>query len=155
MESLGRKLREAREKHNYSVEQVARDTNISRSYLEALEEENFAVIPGDTYVLGFLRNYSEYLGLNPDELLGLYRNLRIQEQPMPMSELLQGARPRRRSRALLVVLAFAVVAAVGMPCRGEGRPGRPRRAPRPPPRARGSSFCPTRPSPAGTPRVRP
>ena len=114
MESLGRKLREARENHNYNLEQVARDTNISKGYLEALEEENFGVIPGDTYVLGFLRNYAEYLGLNPEELVGLYRNLRIQEQPMPMSELLQGGRRRPRSRALLLILGVAVVAAVGV-----------------------------------------
>jgi cytoskeletal protein RodZ len=116
MESLGRKLREAREKHSYNLEQIARDTNISKSFLEALEEENFGVIPGDTYVLGFLRNYGEYLGLNPEELVGLYRNLRIQEQPMPMSELLQG-RPRTgrpRSRVLALVLVVAAVAAVGV-----------------------------------------
>ncbi len=116
MESLGRKLREAREKHSYNLEQIARDTNISKAYLEALEEENFGVIPGDTYVLGFLRNYGEYLGLNPEELVGLYRNLRIQEQPMPMSELLQG-RPhggRPRGRLLALVLAVLVVAGVGV-----------------------------------------
>ncbi len=115
MESLGRKLREAREKHNYNLEQIARDTNISKSYLEALEEENFGVIPGDTYVLGFLRNYGEYLGLNPEELVGLYRNLRIQEQPMPMSELLQGRpRGRPRSRLLALILVLAVVVGVGV-----------------------------------------
>ena len=115
MESLGRKLREAREKHNYNLEQIARDTNISKSYLEALEEENFGVIPGDTYVLGFLRNYGEYLGLNGEELVGLYRNLRIQEQPMPMSELLQGRpRGRPRSRLLVLILAVAVVVGVGV-----------------------------------------
>ena len=115
MESLGRKLREARERHNYNLEQIARDTNISKSYLEALEEENFGVIPGDTYVLGFLRNYGEYLGLNPEELVGLYRNLRIQEQPMPMSELLQGRpRGRPRSRLLALILALAVVVGVGV-----------------------------------------
>jgi len=115
MEPLGAKLREAREKHNYSLEQIARDTNISKSYLEALEEENFGVIPGDTYVLGFLRNYGEYLGLNGEELVGLYRNLRIQEQPMPMSELLQGRpRARPRSRVLALVLAVTVVVGVGV-----------------------------------------
>jgi cytoskeleton protein RodZ len=114
MESLGRKLREAREKHSYNLEQIARDTNISKAYLEALEEENFGVIPGDTYVLGFLRNYGEYLGLNPEELVGLYRNLRIQEQPMPMSELLQGPRARSRPRLVALILAVLVVAGVGV-----------------------------------------
>jgi hypothetical protein len=72
------------------------------------------VIPGDTYVLGFLRNYSEYLGLNPEELVALYRNLRIQEQPMPMSELLQGPRPRPRPRLLALILAVAAVLGVGV-----------------------------------------
>jgi len=114
MESVGRKLREAREKHNYNLEQIARDTHISKQFLEALEEENFAVMPGDTYVLGFLRNYAEYLGLNPEEMIGLYRNLRIQEQPMPMSELLQGPGPRPRSRALVFILAGVVVIGAGV-----------------------------------------
>ena len=136
MESLGQKLREAREKHSYNLEQIARDTNISKGYLEALEEENFGVIPGDTYVLGFLRNYGEYLGLNPEELVALYRNLRIQEQPMPMSELLQGPKARPLPRLLALILTVLVVAAVGvfllvrygLPRRGEtaARPAEPR-----------------------------
>jgi cytoskeleton protein RodZ len=109
MESLGQKLREAREAHSYSVEQIARDTHISKQYLEALELENFSALPGDTYVVGFLRNYAEYLGLDPEELVTLYKNIRIQEQPMPMSELLQ--RPRRRPppRILLALLALVLV----------------------------------------------
>jgi cytoskeleton protein RodZ len=107
MESLGQKLRDAREAHSYSLEQVARDTHISKQYLEALELENFALLPGDTYVVGFLRNYAE-------ELVTLYRNIRIQEQPMPMSELLERPRQRSPSRTLLLVLAAVVLAAAGV-----------------------------------------
>lgn len=114
MESLGQKLREAREKHNYSLEQVARDTHISKQYLEALEEESFASIPGDTYVIGFLRNYAEYLSLNPEELVALYRNIRIQEQPLPMNELLEGSKARSPSRTLLIVIAAIALVAVGV-----------------------------------------
>ncbi|MBN1837778.1 MAG: helix-turn-helix domain-containing protein, partial [Spirochaetales bacterium] len=106
MESLGQKLREARERHNVSLEQVARDTHISKQYLEALEEESFGSIPGETYIVGFLRNYAEYLALNPEEMVSLYRNLRIQEQPLPMTELLDRGKPKvpRRFLALVVVL---------------------------------------------------
>ncbi|MBA7715870.1 hypothetical protein ES703_124928 [subsurface metagenome] len=50
MESLGQKLREVREQLNYSMEQVARDTHISKNHLKALEAENFSAIPGETYV---------------------------------------------------------------------------------------------------------
>jgi cytoskeletal protein RodZ len=111
MESLGQKLREARERHNVSLEQVARDTHISKQYLEALEEESFGLIPGETYIVGFLRNYAEYLALNPEELVTLYRNLKIQEQPLPMTELLDRRPPKVPRRFLLWVVVLVVVLA--------------------------------------------
>lgn len=111
MESLGQKLREAREQHNFSLEQVARDTHISKHYLEALEDENFSTIPGETYIIGFLRNYAEYLSLNPEEIVALYKNIQIQEQPLPMTELLEPARPKSSSR--LVVLLVVILAVLG------------------------------------------
>ncbi len=114
MESLGQKLREAREQHNYSLEQVARDTHISKQYLEALEGEDFSIIPGETYVIGFLRNYAEYLSLNPEELVTLYKNIKIQEQPLPMTELLERSGPRLPSRLIVtVVLILAVLGGGG------------------------------------------
>jgi len=113
MESLGQKLKAAREQMNLTLEQVARDTHISKYHLKALEDEDFAGIPGETYVIGFLRNYAEYLSLNPDEITSLYRNLKIQEQPLPMNELLQGQ--DRRPRTLLLLLVFAaLLAGVGV-----------------------------------------
>jgi cytoskeleton protein RodZ len=92
MESIGEKLRLAREQHTYTLEQVARDTHVARRFLQALEDEDFSVFPGETYAMGFLRTYAEYLGLDADELIGLFRNLKIQEQPLPMNELLDTKR---------------------------------------------------------------
>jgi cytoskeleton protein RodZ len=92
MESIGEKLRLAREQHTYTLDQVARDTNVARRFLQALEEEDFSAFPGETYAMGFLRTYAEYLGLDADELIGLFRNLQIQEQPLPMNELLDTRR---------------------------------------------------------------
>ncbi len=111
MESLGQKLKETREQHNFSLEQVARDTHISKQYLEALEQENFSMIPGETYIIGFLRNYAEYLSLNPEELVTLYKNIQIQEQPLPMTELLDRSRPRSSSR--IIVLLVIILAVLG------------------------------------------
>lgn len=92
MESLGEKLRIAREKKGYTYDQVGRDTNIARRYLEALETENFAQFPGEPYLLGFLRNYGDYLGLDSQELIALYRSIKIQEQPVPVEQLLKDPR---------------------------------------------------------------
>ena len=111
MESLGQKLKDAREQHNYSLEQVTRDTHISKQYLKALEEEDFAAIPGETYLVGFLRNYAEYLSLNPEELVNLYKNMKIQEQPLPMNELLE--RNSRKSPSFIVFLMVIIILVLG------------------------------------------
>jgi cytoskeleton protein RodZ len=114
MESVGQKLRETRELHNFSLEQVARDTHISKQYLEALEQEQFSMIPGETYIIGFLRNYAEYLSLNPEEIVTLYKNIQIQEQPLPMTELLEPAGPKASPRIfILLVIVLAVLGTGG------------------------------------------
>ncbi|MFO7848590.1 MAG: helix-turn-helix domain-containing protein [Spirochaetia bacterium] len=113
MESIGSKLRGAREEKGYSIDQVARDTNIARRFLEAMEREDFSVFPGDTYVLGFLRNYSDYLGLNPDKVITLYRNLKIQEQPIPVEELIRPKKKLPLRAIALVIVAAAVLGAGG------------------------------------------
>jgi cytoskeleton protein RodZ len=70
-----------------------------------------AVFPGDPYVVGFLRNYAEYLGLSSDSLVAAYRAAKIQEQPVPLQALI----PRRGPSPLLVaVLTVASVAVAGI-----------------------------------------
>ncbi len=109
MESVGKRLKEGREQNNYSIEQVARDTHISKQYLLALEEENFSIIPGETYITGFLRNYSEYLSLNPDEMVSLYKSLKIQEQPLPMNELLETKSRKLPVKLILLILLILLL----------------------------------------------
>ena len=107
MESIGDKLKNQREQKGFSIEQIARDTNIAKRYLEALESEDFSVFPGDPYLIGFLRNYADYLGIEPDEMVGLYRNFQIQSQPVPMDELLV----RRDWKPLMYVVSVVIILA--------------------------------------------
>ena len=53
---VGAILREAREAKKLTVKEVARETNMTPRYIEALEVEDFSQFPGETYALGFLRN---------------------------------------------------------------------------------------------------
>jgi cytoskeletal protein RodZ len=112
VESLGDKLRAARENKGYSYEHVGRETNIARRYLEALETEDFAKFPGEPYLLGFLRNYGEYLGLEVDELLSLYKAIKIQEQPVPVEQLLRSPPGFPKFLAVLLI-ALPVLAFLG------------------------------------------
>ena len=109
MESVGELMVQARERMGVTLEQASRDTLISRRYLDALEREDFSVLPGDAYVAGFIHNYSSYLNLDPDEMVSLYRNLLLQEQPIPIKELLESDRGSRAR--LLAGLGGAVAIA--------------------------------------------
>lgn len=72
MGELGTTLARAREARGLTLEDAERDTRISRRYLQALEAEQFDVIPAPVYARGFLRSYSQYLGLDPKETLELF-----------------------------------------------------------------------------------
>ena len=83
MESFGKLLSEAREKKQLSYETVEAETKILKRYLEALEDEQLDVFSGETYILGFLRNYSDYLGCDTNHLISLYHAKILQETPVP------------------------------------------------------------------------
>jgi cytoskeletal protein RodZ len=72
MSELGTWLIRAREARGLTLEDAERDTRISRRYLQALEAEQFEVIPAPVYARGFLRSYSQYLGLDPQQVLALF-----------------------------------------------------------------------------------
>lgn len=109
MESVGARLRATRESNGYTLEQIARDTHIAKRFLDALENEDFSAFPGEPYLLGFMRTYSGYLGLDPEETVSLYHNLKLQEQPPPIEELIQKGPALPFGKILLIILAVAVV----------------------------------------------
>jgi len=113
MESIGEKLRQTRESKGYTIEQIARDTHIAKRFLDALEDEDFSVFPGEPYVLGFMRTYSEYLGLEAESIVALYKNLKLQEQPAPIDELISKSPTRSMGRIILMAAAVVVVLGVG------------------------------------------
>ena len=68
--SVGESLSAARKKKRLRYKKLSSELNIDASYLIALEEENYGLIPGgDAYVKGFLRSYAKKLDLDPDEVI--------------------------------------------------------------------------------------
>jgi len=109
MDIFGERLKKSRKEKGYSLEQVTRDTNIAKKYLIALEEEDLSIFPGEPYLIGFLKNYSEYLGLDPEEIVNLHKNMKLQEQPVPITELLDN----HKSRLPVIILIIFILAAAG------------------------------------------
>ncbi len=110
MESIGQTLRQTRESRGWTIDQVARETNISRQYLEALEEDHYEAFPAEPYILGFLRTYCDHLGLTAEEMINRYRTLRIQEQPAPLEALIK--KPTEVPTKLIVTIVGVVVGVV-------------------------------------------
>jgi cytoskeleton protein RodZ len=73
MPSIGETLREARMRQRLDIADVEDRTKIRAKYLRALENEEFGMLPGPTFVKTFLRTYAEMLGLDPHVLVEEYR----------------------------------------------------------------------------------
>lgn len=114
MQSVGEILRKNREEQGYSLREVSIQTTIGTKYLGALEENNFDVFPSETHITGFIRNYSHFLELNPDEMIALYRRIQLQEAPTPLEELTAPNRPRINPSFFLGLAAFVALGAVLM-----------------------------------------
>ena len=70
--SAGQMLRKIRTDKGVTLDEVARTTRITKTYLLALEEDAYEKLPSEAYAGGFLRIYSNFLGLPCDEILSLY-----------------------------------------------------------------------------------
>ena len=65
-EFTGAFLRQVREYKNVSMDRLVEMTRISRTYLEAIENDNLAKLPADVYTRGFVSQYAKVIKLNPD-----------------------------------------------------------------------------------------
>jgi len=82
MKDIGNFLRERREAKGISLIEVEKDLKIRKKYLQALEEGNIDLIPGKTYIVGYLKNYSKYLDIdeeNINQIIQTYNNLEKQK----------------------------------------------------------------------------
>jgi cytoskeleton protein RodZ len=119
MPSIGETLREARMRQRLDIADVESRTKIRAKYLRALENEEFGMLPGPTFVKTFLRTYAEMLGLDPHVLVEEYRAHYEGEDELDLQALgptTTPARDRRRgpslgpgSLALLALVAVLIV----------------------------------------------
>ena len=85
MFQIGDSLREARTRRGFTPADVHKAIRIRERYLTALEEERWDMLPGEAYTKGFLRTYTEHLGLNSQLYIDEYnaRIARHDDDPVP------------------------------------------------------------------------
>ena len=86
MQTVGELLRDKREQKDLSIKDIENAISIRTLYINAIEEGNYKLVPGEVYLKGFIRNYANYLGLNGQEMVDLYRQ---SQKPIPPATLIE------------------------------------------------------------------
>jgi cytoskeleton protein RodZ len=125
MPDIGASLREERMRSRIDITEIEAQTKIRAKYLRALENEEWDLLPGPTYVKTFLRTYADALGLDGRMLVEEYklRHERLSDvdlQPISPRAARERARERKSNRlprlglvALVVVGLVAALYALG------------------------------------------
>jgi cytoskeleton protein RodZ len=124
---IGTSLREARLRQGLDFPELEQGTKIRAKYLRALEDEQFDVLPAQTYVKGFLRSYAEYLGLDGQLYVDEYNSRFVVGEEEQPSRPRRSAPPPRgvqvQSRVvLLTLLGIASVTALVIVAWTRGEP---------------------------------
>ncbi|HEX5937315.1 MAG TPA: helix-turn-helix transcriptional regulator [Actinomycetota bacterium] len=128
---VGSALRRAREVRGLSLDEAARDTRLRVDQLDALEREDFDVLPGEVYVRASLRTYASYLGIDPAKVAEVYARAAEEVQQAPPSaklgrveRMIAASRIRDNQRFLLIAAAsiLLVLLALGLLSQGEAAP---------------------------------
>lgn len=119
MAGVGKYLKQAREKYNYTLEEMTDLTNIEIKYLQALEAEEYDMLPSPFYVRAFIRTYAKYLNLNVHSVIHLYESQQIKQLPMPTESkmepvVLPSRSPLRKRKISSLWLIVAIILILGM-----------------------------------------
>jgi cytoskeleton protein RodZ len=112
---IGCALRDARERSGQSLQDASRQLRIRLEYLRAIEHGDFKTLPGMTYAIGYVRSYAQYLGLDVERAISLFKTEAI-EIDGPRQLVFPSPAPEGKvpGGALMFVAAFlAIFAYVG------------------------------------------
>jgi len=81
--AFGETLRTQRERQGFDLETVAEETKIRKHYINALEIEDFDVLPPRVYATGFVTTYARFLKLDPEAMVSQFKSLAYHDKTAP------------------------------------------------------------------------
>lgn len=93
--TLGAILKAARSKAGLTLEQAEQQTKVAAKHLRALEDGQYDQMPAEAYHIGYVRCYAEFLRLNPEKVIQLYRLERSDQRLRPTLNSIYKLRPPR------------------------------------------------------------
>lgn len=112
IKTLGERLRDIREKAGISIEEIAKVTKVNKRYLECIEADDYDSLPSAVYVKGFLRSYSNFMGIEAEDVLKIYKK----EMGIQVNIKKPKAQDSKNKRIKIptIILSFRVVVSIFM-----------------------------------------
>jgi cytoskeleton protein RodZ len=120
-ESIGEKLRLARETRGIALRDISEQTRISMRYLEAIEADDYRRLPGGIFNRSFIRAYAKFVGYDEQQAIDDYgRTLRDrgepeeESSPKPHKSLVYTDDGHNRSPLMTLLLALVILAVLSL-----------------------------------------
>jgi cytoskeleton protein RodZ len=111
--NFGQRLKREREMRGVSRAEICAATRIGTRFLEALENEQWEVLPGGIFNRGFIRAVARFLGLDEEDLVAEY-DLAVSEQAPAAPVLVSVPPPRKSAQRRVLLLSLAALAALAL-----------------------------------------
>ncbi len=113
-ESLGEKLRQAREERDITLSEVAEQTRISPLYIESIENDDYKPLPGGIFNKGFVKSFAKYVGVDEQEALQDYARLIASQEGTDVFEDPKTYRPEvltddRSGSSMIPTIVIAII----------------------------------------------
>ena len=111
----GELLKEARKKKGRKYRKLSSELGIPEKYLEALEENNFSIMAGPTYVRGYLRAYAKKLDLDPELVITAFERYLKDRRKQEKSSLKKDNKKGRKQKfsflyaSILLVIILLII----------------------------------------------
>jgi len=112
--SLGARLRASRQRRRITLVQAELESRVRMQYIQAMEEEKFALLPRGPITEELLRSYASYIGVDVNAALDEYRRLHFNAPIEPLTALGGTPLPRTIPRWLVRLLAVVLALIVGI-----------------------------------------
>ena len=106
----GELLKEARKKTRRRYKSLSSELGIPEKYLEALEENNFSIMAGPTYIKGYLRAYAKKLDLDPETVIAAFdRYLKDQRSLKKKAEKKEQKKKTKQKFSYIYAVTFLLI----------------------------------------------
>src|SRR3989442_8716629 len=110
MSDFGSTFKNVRESKGLTLDQIAVETRIGTRFLEAIEKEEFHLLPGGIFSRGFVRTYAERLKLDPEKAVADFERAANYHEPSVMEGLrVSVPQADKSNRSLYPIAAGALI----------------------------------------------